>query len=122
MSSNHDIQPAPLLAINYDESKADIVDDAKETFVVDQDDAGQVSYRFSFIFVFAKQQWLRSYDVDAIAARATEADYKRLVRKIDRVILPLLFGTYTLQCIDKSTLGYASVFTLISDLGLKGKE
>ncbi|KAH8891564.1 MFS general substrate transporter, partial [Thozetella sp. PMI_491] len=41
-----------------------------------------------------------------------------IVKKIDRRIMPLLFGTYALQCIDKSCLGYASVFTLSKDLGL----
>lgn len=67
-------------------------------------------------------QFLRQYDVGAIASTASEADYKALVRKIDWHILPLLFGTYTLQCIDKSCLGYASVFTLSKDLDLVGKE
>lgn len=53
---------------------------------------------------------------------ATDADYRALVRKIDLRIMPLLFGTYALQCIDKSCLGYASVFTLSKDLGLVGVQ
>jgi len=67
-------------------------------------------------------KFLREHDVALIASTATEADYKALVRKIDKHILPLLFGTYALQCIDKSCLGYASVFTLSKDLDLVGKQ
>ncbi|TVY20318.1 putative transporter [Lachnellula arida] len=67
-------------------------------------------------------RFLREHDVASITGKATEADYKALVRKLDMRILPLLFGTYTLQCIDKSCLGYASVFTLSKDLGLVGKQ
>jgi hypothetical protein len=32
----------------------------------------------------------------------TELDEKKLLRKIDFLIMPLLFGVYVLQCIDKS--------------------
>ncbi|KAH8648616.1 putative MFS transporter [Xylariales sp. PMI_506] len=67
-------------------------------------------------------KFLGQYDVGLIASTATEADYKNLVRRIDWRIMPLLFGTYALQCIDKSCLGYASVFTLTADLGLVGKQ
>ncbi|KAJ7676244.1 major facilitator superfamily transporter allantoate [Mycena rosella] len=67
-------------------------------------------------------KFLREVDVDAIAANATDETYAALVRKLDRRLLPLLFVTYALQCIDKSTLGNAAVFTLSKDLGLKGKQ
>ncbi|KAI0015885.1 major facilitator superfamily transporter [Xylariomycetidae sp. FL0641] len=43
---------------------------------------------------------------------------KRLVRKVDLVILPLLAGTYTLQYIDKQALSYAAVFDLFTDTGI----
>jgi MFS transporter, ACS family, allantoate permease len=62
------------------------------------------------------------HDVEKIVSQTTEADYKALVRKIDRRVLPILFITYALQCIDKSTLGYSSVFTLSTDLKLVGKQ
>ncbi|KAH8900862.1 putative MFS transporter [Thozetella sp. PMI_491] len=66
-------------------------------------------------------RFLRDYDVAAIVAEATD-DYRAIVRKIDFFVLPLLFGTYALQNIDKSCLGYAAVFTLSKDLGLVGTE
>ncbi|OKL59728.1 hypothetical protein UA08_05028 [Talaromyces atroroseus] len=67
-------------------------------------------------------KFLLNYDVAAITAAATEEDYRALVRSFDRRLLPLLFGTYALQCIDKSCLGYAAAFTLEKDLGLVGKQ
>ncbi|KAH8732126.1 major facilitator superfamily transporter [Phaeosphaeriaceae sp. PMI808] len=39
---------------------------------------------------------------------------RRLVRKIDLIVLPLLAGTYVLQYIDKQALSYAAVFDLFS--------
>ncbi|KAJ9137035.1 Major facilitator superfamily transporter [Pleurostoma richardsiae] len=47
-----------------------------------------------------------------------EALNKRLVRKIDLMILPLLAGTYLLQYIDKQALSYAAVFDLFTDAGI----
>lgn len=43
---------------------------------------------------------------------------KRLVRKIDLVIMPLLAGTYVLQYIDKQAMSYAAVFDLLTDTGI----
>ncbi|EXJ82599.1 hypothetical protein A1O3_06412 [Capronia epimyces CBS 606.96] len=42
---------------------------------------------------------------------------KRLVRRVDLVLLPLLAGTYVLQYIDKQALSYSAVFDLFSDTG-----
>ncbi|OLN85407.1 putative transporter C757.13-like protein 3 [Colletotrichum chlorophyti] len=47
---------------------------------------------------------------------------RRLVRKIDLVILPLLAGTYVLQYIDKQALSYAAVFDLFSSTGVTQTE
>lgn len=43
-----------------------------------------------------------------------EAAQKRLVRKVDLVLLPLLCGTYLLQYIDKQAMAYAAVFDLFT--------
>ncbi|KAI0484940.1 major facilitator superfamily transporter [Xylariaceae sp. FL0804] len=43
---------------------------------------------------------------------------RRLVRKVDLLILPLLAGCYTLQYIDKQALSYAAVFDLFDDTGI----
>lgn len=47
---------------------------------------------------------------------------KKLVRKIDRTIAPLLAITYFLQFLDKNTLSYTSVMGLRKDTHLKGQE
>ena len=44
----------------------------------------------------------------------SEADNKRILRKIDFTLLPIMLGVYFLQQLDKSTLSYASVFGLIT--------
>jgi hypothetical protein len=45
-------------------------------------------------------------------------DNKRVLRKIDLIILPILLSVYFLQSLDKTTLSYASVFGLIKDAKL----
>ena len=52
----------------------------------------------------------------------SSADNKRVLRRIDWVILPILLTVYFLQGLDKATLAYASVFGLIDDTGLTGDE
>ena len=47
------------------------------------------------------------------AVIVTPADNKRILRKIDLAILPILLSVYCLQSLDKTSLAYASVFGLI---------
>ncbi|KAK6081873.1 allantoate permease [Seiridium cupressi] len=49
-------------------------------------------------------------------------DDKRVLRRIDCIILPIMLFVYFLQGLDKATLSYASVFGLISDTGLVGEQ
>jgi hypothetical protein len=51
-----------------------------------------------------------------------EADNKRVLRRIDLTLLPVMLGVYFLQQLDKSTLSYASVFGLIKDAHLGGQD
>lgn len=62
--------------------------------------------------------------LDSVPARITltAADNRRILRKIDLVILPILLTVYFLQGLDKATLAYASVFGLITDTNLQGEE
>lgn len=47
---------------------------------------------------------------------------KKLVRKIDLTIVPLLAATYFLQFLDKTTLSYTAVMGIRQDTHLKGQE
>lgn len=47
---------------------------------------------------------------------------KRVIRKIDFMIVPFLCITYLVTYIDKTMLGYAAVFGLKESLHLKGNE
>ncbi|TQV92903.1 allantoate permease [Cordyceps javanica] len=46
------------------------------------------------------------------------AELQRIYRKIDRVVLPLMFMCYFLEFLDKILIGYANVMGLEADLGL----
>ncbi len=50
------------------------------------------------------------------------AENKRILRKIDLAILPILLTVYCLQSLDKTALAYASVFGLIEHAHLVGDE
>lgn len=52
----------------------------------------------------------------------TPDDDRRVLRRIDLVILPIMLSVYFLQGLDKATLSYASVFGLIADAGLVGDQ
>ena len=47
---------------------------------------------------------------------------RRVLRKIDLHILPLLMGTYMLQYLDKSSINFAAVFGLETGTHLKGQD
>ena len=48
----------------------------------------------------------------------TPEENKRILRKIDLTILPIMLAVYFLQALDKATLSYASVFGLVKDAHL----
>ncbi|KAL7651490.1 hypothetical protein ACMYSQ_011204 [Aspergillus niger] len=69
--------------------------------------------------------------MDAVAATSSEAHdapeespviASRVLRKVDRRLLPLLFVTYLLNFMDKTILSSASVFGLIEDTHLVGQQ
>lgn len=52
----------------------------------------------------------------------SEVDSKRVLRKIDHRIMPLLVGIYILSFIDKTLLNYSSIFGLQKALNLHGTQ
>ncbi|WQF89234.1 Putative major facilitator superfamily, MFS transporter superfamily [Colletotrichum destructivum] len=56
------------------------------------------------------------------ALMSDEAALKRLRRKIDWQLMPLLCGTYLLQYIDKQALSYSAVFDLFTSTGMTSDE
>ncbi|KAJ5590466.1 hypothetical protein N7450_004438 [Penicillium hetheringtonii] len=53
---------------------------------------------------------------------AIEVDEKTLVRKIDWMIMPLMWAAYNLQYLDKVLINYASVMGLLSDTNMRTDE
>jgi ACS family allantoate permease-like MFS transporter len=60
--------------------------------------------------------------LSAVSAPIQDIETKKLVRKIDRHIVPLLWFTYGIQLIDKSGIGTYATFGLSDDLGLVGQQ
>lgn len=60
-----------------------------------------------------KQQDARDVDPD---------EERRVLRKIDWHVLPLLMGTYMLQYLDKSSINFASVYGLEKGTNLHGQD
>ncbi|KAK7951065.1 uncharacterized protein PG986_006793 [Apiospora aurea] len=52
----------------------------------------------------------------------TPEDEKSLLRKIDLRIVPLMFGCYFLQYLDKTLINYANVMGLRKDTGITGDQ
>ncbi|KAI4603818.1 hypothetical protein KJ359_003638 [Pestalotiopsis sp. 9143b] len=61
-------------------------------------------------------------DVVELAGSYTDEEEKRVLRKIDYTILPMMCFIFFLQYLDKQTLSYASVFGLITDLGMTSSQ
>ena len=52
----------------------------------------------------------------------TEEEYKKLLRKIDRFLLPLMWFCYGIQQTDKTSIGTQAIFGLIEDTHLVGQQ
>jgi hypothetical protein len=59
---------------------------------------------------------------DVELAELSEGEKKKLLRRIDRIVLPQLVVCYTFFYIDKTTSSYAKLFGIEQDLGLVDKE
>lgn len=56
------------------------------------------------------------------AREIDEKEARRVLRKIDLHIMPLLMGTYMLQYLDKSSINFAAVFGLEEGTHLQGQQ
>lgn len=59
---------------------------------------------------------------DSGSVEFDEAEEAHVLRRIDRRVLPLILGAYFFQQLDKSSLSYVSIFGLVKEAGLKGKQ
>lgn len=59
---------------------------------------------------------------NAKGIEADEAEVKRVLRKIDMRIIPILFVTYMLQYLDKNSINFSSVYGLQKGTGLVGQD
>lgn len=53
---------------------------------------------------------------------ATPEEAKKVLRKIDSRVVPILFFTYMLQYLDKNSLNFASVYGLKQGTNLHGQD
>lgn len=60
--------------------------------------------------------------LDTVNAKYTEDEYKRVVKKIDRILLPLMWLCYGTQQADKTAVSTQATFGMIKDVGLVGQQ
>ncbi|KAL3418652.1 putative vitamin H transporter [Phlyctema vagabunda] len=106
---------APIEKVTH--SEAAVSSDEKITAVRtnDVDDMGKSDFRIDDEAGALAAQALANGVVDPVLS-------KKVLRKIDMYILPFLCITYGLQFLDKTSLGYSSVFGIIPDNNLKGQD
>ncbi|OPB38939.1 hypothetical protein A0O28_0020450 [Trichoderma guizhouense] len=56
--------------------------------------------------------------LDTVDAKYTEDEYKRVLKKIDRILLPLMWLCYGTQQADKTAVSTQATFGMIKDVGL----
>lgn len=98
-----------LSKVSFHDSEKDIVHVKSSIRQIDGLDDNVVGLEY-----FEQAQELSQEEVDA--------EYKRVLRKIDYRILPILCVTYTLQFLDKLSLNYAAAYSLKEDIGLQGQR
>ena len=61
-------------------------------------------------------------NADELSDPVTPEDERKLIRKVDFLILPLIAVNYAFFYIDKTTLSYAAIFGIRDDLNLHGTQ
>ncbi|CAG8083159.1 unnamed protein product [Penicillium salamii] len=69
-----------------------------------------------------KMKTIEKAEADDCALGSVAMDDRRLLRKIDWHLLPIMFLTYFLQMIDKISINYANVMGLQDDLHMTGND
>ncbi|KAK4080977.1 hypothetical protein Trihar35433_2082 [Trichoderma harzianum] len=57
-----------------------------------------------------------------VNAKYTEDEYRRVLKKIDRILLPLMWLCYGTQQADKTAVSTQATFGMINDIGLIGQQ
>ncbi|PNP58300.1 hypothetical protein THARTR1_01815 [Trichoderma harzianum] len=60
--------------------------------------------------------------LDTVNAKYTEDECKRVLKKIDRILLPLMWLCYGTQQADKTAVSTQATFGMIHDIGLVGQQ
>jgi hypothetical protein len=59
---------------------------------------------------------------DTVNAEYTEADYKRVLRKADRFLLPFMWLCCGIQSVDKASISTQATFGMLKDTHLVGQQ
>jgi len=96
---------------------------AQDEFVetIQADEAGKPTPAVQVDLGPKHDQALQFIEDAGYSTTLTPENNKRVLRRIDLRLLPILLSIYFLQQLDKSTLSYASVFGLVDKAHLHGK-
>ncbi|XRM44939.1 hypothetical protein ABZX51_008042 [Aspergillus tubingensis] len=59
---------------------------------------------------------------DILVSDYTEQQYKKLTRKIDYYLMPMMFFFYGIQQVDKTSTSIQAIFGMEDDLNLHGQQ
>lgn len=107
MSQQEEISPSKPQRDNFVES-------------IHADEAGKIPTAIHVDHVSKQDQALQLIEDAGYSTTLTPENNKRVLRRIDLRLLPILLSIYFLQQLDKSTLAYASVFGLVEKAHLHG--
>lgn len=60
--------------------------------------------------------------LNTVNAQYTETDYKRVLRKADRILLPFMWLCAGIQQVDKASISTQATFGLLQDTNLVGQQ
>ncbi|KAK8062293.1 major facilitator superfamily transporter [Apiospora hydei] len=117
--------PAELKS-TLEDAKPSEVDPEKHTEAGSSDKAsvigGEVQDGLSNIPTSIPLDTIHSNIVEIVHEEYSEEEYKKLKRKIDKYLLPLMWLCYGIQQTDKTSIGTQATFGLREDTGLIGQQ
>ncbi len=114
MSTSSEKSGKPFEAL--DGRKSSIVDNHDVVTVLDLKDADEA------LAFLSNHPRAADIAIEGNAILEDPVELRKLVRKIDTTIAPLLAAVYFLQFLDKTTLSYTAVMGIREDTGLNGQD
>lgn len=108
--------------MNFTLSQSSIMTQPVATKEMFSDEKTSSSGRSAEVIDVANVDEAQDIVLNTVNAEYTEADYKRVVRKIDRILLPFMWLCAGIQQADKASISTQATFGLPQDTHLVGQQ